>query len=229
MARLGRLFVPGYPALVLQRGNNGTQIFHDEVDFQSYRHILRDGLRELGVSLHAYALMPDHVHLLLSAPDAGAVSALVQRLGRGYVRGFNDRHQRTGTLWEGRYRSTAVQPDVYALSCYRYIELNPTRKGLVADPAAYPWSSCSHHLGLTPDPLISDHPLYWALGNTPFERQARYRSLLEVGSPAKELEAIRHAGYKGWLLGHAPADLANSEDIRRFQPLPKGRPRRNPA
>ncbi|WP_018610629.1 transposase [Uliginosibacterium gangwonense] len=229
MARLGRLFVPGFPLLVLQRGNNGTPIFLDEVDCQNYRHILRDGVRELGVSLHAYVLMPDHAHLLLSAPQADAVSTLVQRLGRRYVRGFNDRHQRTGTLWEGRYRSTAVQPEAYVLACYRYIELNPQRKGLVADPAAYLWSSCQHHLGLTPDPLISDHPLYWALGNTPFERQARYRSLLEAGSPSKELEAIRHAGYKGWLLGQAPADLANSEDIRRFQPLPKGRPRRNPA
>lgn len=227
MARLGRLFVPGFPQLILQRGNNGGAIFQDEVDYQTYRHFLRDGVRELGLMLHAYVLMPNHVHLLLSAEQGASIGGLMQRLGRRYVRWFNDRHKRTGTLWEGRYRSTALEPQAYVLPCYRYVELNPLRSGLVSDPAAYPWSSCSHHLGLQPDPLISDHAYYWALGNTPFERQARYRSLLEAGSPSKELEAIRHAGYKGWLLGQAPAELASADDIRRFQPLPKGRPKRS--
>lgn len=117
MARLGRLFVPGYPQLVLQRGNNGAALFLDEEDYRQFLHILRESAREASLAMSiAYVLMPDHVHLLLSAPTAEAVGGAVQRLGRGYVRWFNDKHHRSGTLWEGRYRSTAVEPRQYSCS-----------------------------------------------------------------------------------------------------------------
>jgi len=227
MARLGRLFVPGYPQLVLLRGNNGTHIFRDETDYVSYLEILRDTCRELAIALHAYVLMPEHLHLLATAAAPEHMSTLMQRIGRRYVRGFNDRHQRSGTLWEGRYRSTALEPSAYVLACYRYLELNPVRRGLCADPSAHSWSSCRHHLGLVADPLISDHAHYWALGNTPFERQARYRALLDAGNPPTELEAIRFAGYRGWMLGELPL-YGESDSGRRIAPLPKGRPRRAP-
>ena len=226
MARLARLFVPGYPLLVMQRGNNRRRIFEDEADYRFYLEILRNASRELGVSLHAYVLMPDHLHLLFSASEQAKASAFMQKLGHQYVRGFNDRHGRSGTLWDGRYRSTAVEPARYFLACCRYLELNPVRAAVVTEAEHYVWSSARHHLGLSADPVISDHPLYWELGNTPFERQACYRELLRLGSPEAELVAIRHAGYGGWMLGDLPASVETGLG-RRLTPLPKGRPRKS--
>lgn len=225
MARLPRLFVPGLPLLVMQRGINRSPIFTDDADFQHYLGVLRDAIREHGVQLHAYALMPDHVHLLFSAPDEAAASRTMQQLGRRYVRRFNDRHQRSGTLWEGRYRSTVVEPARFLIPCYRYLELNPVRAGLVNNPSDYAWTSCRHHLGLVRDALVTDHALFWALGNTPFEREARYRSLLESGPASDELAAIRYAAYRGWLLGELAPELGEPAPNRRTSPLPKGRPR----
>lgn len=227
MARLPRLYLPGFPQLIIQRGNNRAPVFIDDVDFQLYRDCLRDAAREAQVALHAYVLMPNHVHLLATPVDDGGISRMMQRIGRRYVRAFNDRHQRSGTLWEGRYRSTIVEPGAFLLPCYRYIELNPVRAGMVSDGAHYTWSSCRHHLGLHADSLISDHAGYWALGNTPFERQAAYRALLEQGSPIVELERIRFAAHRGWMLGDLPAGVPETLPSRRLAPLPKGRPRKS--
>jgi len=229
VSRLPRLFVSGLPQLVTQRGNNRAHIFHDEADEARYLECLREGLRETGVRLHAYVLMPDHVHLLLSAAEEPATGALMQQLGRRYVRWFNDRHRRTGTLWEGRYRSTVVEPQQYLLACYAYIELNPVRAGLVADPAFYAGSSCRHHLGLDADPHLTDHPMFWALGNTPFDRQAAYRRLLDAGLSEAALEAIRFSAHRGWLLGEGAKFPRESVGNRRLGPLPKGRPPARPA
>ncbi|GAB2877426.1 transposase [Uliginosibacterium flavum] len=229
MSRLPRLYIPGMPQLIVQRGNNRNPVFTDEGDFQQYRLHLREAAREAGVALHAYVLMPDHAHLLVTAPTEAAAGNLMQRLGRRYVRWFNDRHFRSGTLWEGRYRSTVVEPGEWLLAASRYIELNPVRAGHVADPEHYLWSSCRHHLGLEPDPLISDHALYWGLGNTPFDRQAAYRALLDSGSPPSELDSLRYAAHRGWMLGQAPSSSADAAANRRLAPLPKGRPRKNIA
>lgn len=226
MARLPRLFVPGLPQLLLQRANNRMPLFADDADHERYLSDLREAARESSVAIHAYVLMPDHVHLLVTAPQEGASGAMMQRLGRRYVRYFNDRHQRSGTLWEGRYRSTVVEPSAWLLACYRYVELNPLRDGLVSDPVHYGWSSCGHHLGVGHDPLISDHGLYWALGNTPFERQASYRRMLDAGSPVAELDAIRYAAHRGWMLGDEPAAQPGASVAnRRGRPLSRGRPR----
>lgn len=229
MSRLPRLFVPGFPLLITQRGNNRCATFSDETDYRQYLLYLRESLRESGMQLHAYALMPEHVHLLLSAPDATAPGTFMQRLGRRYVRWFNDRHHRSGTLWEGRYRSTALEPETWLLPVSRYIELNPVRAGLTAAAELYPWTSCRHHYGLKPDPLVSDHVQYWALGNTPFDRQAAYRAQLEAGIAPDALDAIRYAAHRGWMLGE-PSRGAEHEfqPSRRVAPLPKGRPRRIP-
>ncbi|WP_417069072.1 transposase [Niveibacterium terrae] len=225
MSRLARLFVPGLPQIVTLRGNNRCIVFNDETDCRRYLEWLREALRETGIKLHAWVLMPDHLHFLLSAPDEAATGRLMQQLGRRYVRWFNQRHQRSGTLWEGRYRSTVVEPGQFLLPCYRYIESNPVRSGLVPEPAFHPWSSCRHHLGLESDPLVSDHPGFWALGNTPFDRQAAYRRLLEAGIPDAELERIRYAAHRGWLLGEGDEDSFDAPVSRRLAPLPKGRPR----
>ncbi|NSL55860.1 transposase [Uliginosibacterium aquaticum] len=228
MSRLPRLYISGMPQLVLQRGNNRAPVFLDETDFQQYRLHLREAAREAGVALHAYVLMPDHAHLLITPPDEGAAGNMMQRLGRRYVRWFNDRHLRSGTLWEGRYRSTVIEPMHWLLAASRYIELNPLRAGHAASAEHYPWSSCRHHLGLEPDPLITDHARYWALGNTPFERQAAYRALLESGTPLDELDAIRYAANRGWMLGELPLASGELSPNRRLTPLPKGRPRKKP-
>jgi putative transposase len=223
MARLPRLYVPGLPQLVTQRGNNRNILFTDDSDRNQFMAWLREAVRESELQLHAWVLMPDHVHLLLSSPTETGLGSLMQRLGRRYVRWFNDRHERTGTLWEGRYRSTVVEPSQYLLACYRYIEMNPVRAGLVSDPAFWGWSSCRAHLGLESDPFLTDHAAFWALGNTPFERQAAYRRLLEVGGSSRELEAIRYAAHRGWVLGDLPEALTDAA-TRRTSPLPKGRP-----
>jgi putative transposase len=147
--------------------------------------------------------MPNHVHLLMTPPDAKAVGRAMQAIGRRYVRWFNDRHARTGALFEGRYRSTLVEADRYLLACMRYIELNPVRAGIVQHPGEFPWSSYRHHAGLAADPNVSDHPLYWSLGNTPFDRQANYVRVFQQELGSAELERIRQATHGGWVLGGA--------------------------
>jgi putative transposase len=212
--------------LITQRGNNGTAIFQDENDYRQYLLWLRDALRELSIQLHAYVLMPDHVHLLLSAGDEKSPGRFMQRIGRQYVRWFNDRHHRSGTLWEGRYRSTVLDPGAWLLTASSYVELNPVRRGLVADADHYAWSSCRHHFGLSHDPLITDHALYWALGNTPFERQAAYRTLAGAGHSSAQLQAIRYAAHHGWMLGDARPEASDLQPSRRPGPIARGRPRK---
>jgi len=188
---------------------------------------LRALAREHGLAVHAYVLMPDHFHLLLTPREAGALSRAMQALGRRYVRAFNQRHARTGTLWEGRFRSTILDPTTCLLDLMRYVEGNPARAGLVQDAADYPWSSLAHHLGRRTDPLVSDHAVFWALGNTPFERQAAYQRLCAVPLDAAVLARIGAATQYGWPLGGADflAQLGQ-QTPRRLVRRPAGRPRR---
>ena len=227
MARLPRLTAPGLPHHLIQRGNNRQSIFVDEVDCVRYLDDLAELAALHGLAIHGYVLMPNHVHLL-ATPAAGDTLALVmQSLGRRYVRWFNVRHGRTGTLWEGRYRSAVVETERYLLACMRYIEMNPVRAGLVDDPSAYRWSSHRHQLGQAVDPLITEHAVYWALGNTPFERQLAYRRLFEQGLPDGETEAIREATHRGWALGERDfLDEIAVKAGRRTKPLRPGRPRK---
>lgn len=193
--------VAGYPHHVIQRGNDRRAIFADSSDLTRYLDALRDVAAEHQLSVHAYVLMPNHVHLLMTPINPRAIGAAMQALGRRYVRWFNDRHARTGALFEGRYRSTVVEADRYLMACMRYIELNPVRASLVAAPEHYSWSSYRHHTGLATDALISDHALYWQLGNTPFDRQAEYRRLFEQDATAGEIDLIRQSTHGGWALG----------------------------
>ena len=202
MARLARLAVAGCVHHVLQRGIDRRPVFRDAEDFQRMQADLGELCRGAGLAVHAYVLMPDHFHLLLTPPDAASLSRTMQSLGRRYVRRFNRRHGRAGTMWEGRFRSTVLEPDLYLLDCMRYIELNPARAAIVADAATYPWSSLAHHLGLGVDPLVSDHPQFWALGNTPFERQAAYARACAAPPDAAVLARIRDATHRGLSLIH---------------------------
>ena len=224
MARLPRLTIAGLPHHVIQRGNDRRAIFVDEADRERYLVTLRDIAGAARLAVHAYVLMPNHVHLLATPQAAGDVGRVVQALGRRYVRWFNDRHARTGALFEGRYRSTVVEADRYLLACMRYVELNPVRAGLAAQPGEFQWSSHRHHIGIAVDPLITDHPVYWALGNTPFERQAAYLHLFEQNSSEAELATIRRSANGGWLLGSADA-AARLAPARRQLARRPGRPR----
>jgi putative transposase len=229
MARLSRLAVAGCVHHVLQRGIDRRPIFGDAADFQRMRAHLAELCREGGLALHAYVLMPDHFHLLLTPTDAPGLSQAMQSLGRRYVRGFNQRHARGGTLWEGRFRSTVIEPERYLIDCMRYIELNPARAALAADAATYPWSSLAHHLGLATDPLVSDHPQFWSLGNTPFDRQAAYARCCAAPFDAGVLARIRDSTHRGWPLGgDAFIEALSRQTPRRLVPKPVGRPRRAP-
>ena len=201
MARLPRLTVPGLPHHVIQRGNNRQQIFLTHADYQFFLELLQDHATQFGVTIHAYVLMPNHVHLLATPATKEALPNMMQAVGRRYVRRFNDSHGRTGTLWEGRYKSTMVQTDRYLLACMVYIDLNPVRAGLAGQAADCPWSSYGHYAGLRTDPLITPHPLVWALGNTPFAREAAYVTLVQQGIDAKQQVDLTQSALRGWALG----------------------------
>ncbi len=221
MARLPRLSAAGLPHHVIQRGNDRQVVFREDADYARYRGWLREVATTHALAVHAYVLMPNHVHLLVTPPTDTALSKAMQSLGRRYVRWFNDKYGRTGTLWEGRFRSTVIDADRYLLACSRYIELNPVRAGIVNSPELYRWSSYSHHAGVLVDPLVIDHPLVWALGNTPFERQLAYRRLFEVDLEAEFVQALRSATNRGRALSMSPDGRAAMS-----QPRPRGRPRK---
>ena len=182
MARLPRLTLPGYPHHIIQRGNNRQAIFADRQDYETMLALLADNARTYGVAIHAYVLMGNHFHLLATPASAEALPRMMQAVGRSYVRVFNQRYGRTGTLWEGRYRSTLIQSERYLLACMAYIDLNPVRAGVAAQPSDWPWSSHAHYLGLRNDCIVTPHTLYWALGNTPFAREAAYGELVQAGA-----------------------------------------------
>ena len=226
MARLPRTKAAGYPHHVIQRGNNRQSIFVDVADYERYLDLLRGSGAAHAVAVHAYVLMPNHVHLLVTPESDSGLSSFMQALGRGYVRWFNDRHQRSGTLWEGRFRSTVIAADRYLLACMRYIELNPVRAGLSTNPPDYRWSSSAHHVGRLIDPVITDHALFWSLGNTPFERQSAYQQLFETPLREDQIAELRRATNRGWALTSS-IDSTNREAPIESFPMrrPRGRPR----
>jgi putative transposase len=191
MARLPRLDLAGVPQHVVQRGNNRQPCFLDDEDRQLYLSLLREGLCRYECSLHAYVLMSNHTHLLLTPAGAGNVSRLMQNVGRAYVQCFNGRHARTGTLWEGRFKSCLVDSEQYVLRCYRYIELNPVRAWMVEDPAAHPWSSFGGNAGHRLDPLLDPHVAYLALATEPRQRAEAYRALIREALSEEQLTDIR--------------------------------------
>lgn len=228
MARLPRLVVPEHPHHLVQRGNNGQEIFLNDEDRRDWLRLLGEAASTHGTAVHAYALLGDHYRLLVTPRDQQSLSATMQSLGRRYVSGFNRRHGRTGTLWEGRFRGAPVEARRHLLDCQRFIELCPVLAGTVGQAADFAWSSASHHLGHRRDPIITDHPIYWALGNTPFERQAAYRVLLDQGLSAADISELERSARQGWPLGSGEflKDLG-AQTARPLQPRPRGRPRRS--
>lgn len=229
MARLPRLTVPGYPHHIIQRGNNRQAIFADASDQELLLELLEEHSRKHGVAIHAYVLMSNHFHLLATPETAEGIPLMMQAIGRAYVRRFNQRHGRTGTLWEGRYKSTLIQAERYLLACMVYIDLNPVRAGLVTDPANYPWSSHQHYIGRRSDRLVTPHPLYWEMGNTPFARDAAYAELVRAGVTVDQQRALTDSALRGWALGEPDyvADLQR-RTARRVTKARAGRPFRKP-
>jgi putative transposase len=230
MARLGRYFVPEQPLHVIQRGNNRQSIFHSDEDREIFLAWLLSAVREHGCHIHAYVLMTNHIHLLLTPERAESLPRTMQSLGRRYVRYVNDTRGRTGTLWEGRYRAAPIDSDAYLMVCHRYIELNPVRAGMVRHPREYRWSSYRANAQGNTDPIVSPHLLYRSLGRSVRERQESYRALFRERLPDALIEGLRAATNGGWALGDDgfKRRLAKAAK-RRAEPLPRGRPSRKPA
>lgn len=228
MARLPRLFLPGQPIHAIQRGNNREPIFATEEDYRFYIECLAKAATEQGLAIHAYVLMTNHVHLLVTPETEESLSKTMQSVGRRYVQYFNHAYQRSGTLWEGRYKSTLIQSERYLLTCMRYIELNPVRAAMVGHPGDYPWSSYRANALGDENVLLTPHLLYRRLGATPEDRQKAYRQLFRVQIGKEELETIRNATNKAWVLGEGRfCEKVEALSQRRATPLPKGRPRQN--
>lgn len=230
MARLPRLILPDQPHHVILRGNNRQAIFFSDLDRQHLLNTLGEVAVLYGVAVHAYVLMDNHFHLLVTPPSAEALSRMMQALGRRYVGWFNARHQRSGTLWEGRFRAGLIEGERHLMACMRYIELNPVRAGVCQRPEEWLWSSAAHHLGLARQALITEHPLYWSMGNTPFEREHAYREFVDQGvSPQEQVtftEAVlrgRPVASEGFL-----KPLADTHE-RVVARRPRGRPRKTVA
>lgn len=224
MARLPRYELPGVPQHVIQRGNNRQAIFAAEGDYRAYLRWLKAAADEHGVKIHAYVLMTNHVHLLVTPGEPGAIGRVLQSLGRRYVQYFNYTYGRTGTLWEGRYRATVIDAERYFFTCSRYIELNPVRAAMVARPEDYPWSSFRHNaLGISDD-QISPHELFLGLGSERAARVEAYRRLFDIDPLDTEIAAIRGATNAGWVLGNERfKDEIERLAQRRGSPLPRGR------
>lgn len=225
MARLLRLILAGQTHHLIQRGHNRQAVFVDDQDRRKYVDTLREVAAIHGVAVHAYVLMDNHVHLLVTPQQSDGASRMMQSLGRRYVAWFNLRHGRSGTLWEGRFRGALIDSERYFLTCMRYIDLNPVRAGMVSNCRDFIWSSHAHYIGERTDPLITEHPLFWALGNTPFERDAAYKGLFATEIDSSDQQALTNSVIKGWPLGSAEflAKLAKQTD-RRLHTGRRGRP-----
>lgn len=225
MARLPRLVLPNQPHHIIQRGNDRRLIFREEEDYQRFLAWLKESSRFYSVAIHAYVLMPNHLHLLATPGDNEGLAQMMQKLGRFYVPWFNNKYERTGGLFQGRFRTSLVDSERYFLTCSRYVELNPVRAQLVSNPLDYPWSSYAHHAGTRVDPIVTDHLLYWSLGNTPFQREAAYMDLVQQGLSSEELDTINKAVLKGQPLGshNFKADLERKTQ-RQVLPAKLGRP-----
>lgn len=227
MPRRSRIYRPGIPVHIVQRGHNRNACFFAEENYCRYKQALREGLRRYGGSLHAYCLMKNHVHLLITPFEEDSISRIIQHTGREYVSYINKTYQRSGTLWEGRHKGSLVEAETYLLTCYRYIELNPVAAYIVASPEEYLWSSY-HHNGLGADDLlITEHPIYKQYGKSTAERTARYRELFQSAPGQQDIAELRECLAANQVLGSEPFRKKISKIYGRpVGRTKRGRPRR---
>lgn len=216
MARLPRVILPDVPIHHIQRGNNRQPIFVDERDRWQYRQLLIEGSRQFSCAIHAWVFMTNHVHLLLTPAHPQSVASFTQWLGRRYVPWFNRRHGRTGTLWEGRFRSSIIDSSRYFITCSRYIDQNPVRAGLCRSITDYSWSSYARLASGVPDDLVTEHEQYRALGASPIARQQAYRQLCDPPLESDVLTRLRHLIKRGEVMGGP--DLASTVARRHGRP-----------
>ena len=229
MARLQRIAPLGIPQHIIQRGNNRQVCFACDQDMAFYASLLLEYSKKFSVSLHAWVFMTNHVHLLASPYTIGGISNMMQSVGRRYVRYFNREYGRSGTLWEGRFKSSLVQSETYLLQCQRYIELNPVRAKMVSDPAQYVWSSYQRHALGEAVKMSTPHEEYFSLGNTDSVRQSVYRALFRSHVDDELIKDIRLAVNKGLALGGERfKDEIEWLYKRRVKPAKMGRPRLRP-
>lgn len=227
MPRRPRIHLDGVPLHIVQRGHNRQPCFYAVADYLAYLEWLGEAARRLGCQVHAYALMTNHVHLLVTPGDAQSVSRMMVALGRQYVPYINAVYQRSGTLWEGRYKSSLVQSEAYLLACMRYIELNPVRAAICQDPADYRWSSYRANALGESQPWLTPHPLYATLGPDEASRLAAYRALFDLVLPEKTVADIRLALNQTQPLGNSRfLDAIEQATGQRREPKPRGRPRK---
>lgn len=226
MARLNRIVVSQQPHHVIQKAIDGQIIFKDDQDHNIFLNWLKSAAHQFKILIHAYVLMPTHYHLLLTPQDQNGLSKMMQWIGRYYVPYFNHKYKRSGTLWQGRFKANLLEAPAYLIQCIQYIESNPVRAALVKDAYEYLWSSYRHHIGDKENPLITDHPMYWSLGNTPFAREAAYKKLFAEELTPEQLHVITQAVLKGWALGSHEFKAQIEHQInQRVQPAQRGRPR----
>ena len=229
MARLPRFVLPGHPQHVIQRGNNRQEIFCTDEDYLFFIEKLHEAAIKHHCEIHAYVLMTNHVHLLVTPYAENGISKMMQMLGRYYVQYYNYCYKRTGTLWEGRYKASLIDTEVYLLTCMRYIEMNPVRAIGMADHAAeYPWSSYRCNALGHEDELVTPHLLYQSLAKTSQDRQFSYRQLFSREIPVETLDEIRNATNKAWVLGSDYfKDRIEEQLERRVMPSKKGGDRKS--
>ncbi len=202
MPRRARLAIPGIPWHIIQRGNNRTPCFYAEEDYRRYLDTLREMAGRFGCAVHAYVLMTNHVHLLLTPSRADSAALLMKNLGQRYVQYVNRCYRRSGTLWEGRFRSCLTQSESYVLACYRYIELNPVRASMVSHPRDHRWSSYRANAEGRADPLVTPNPEYLGLGSTESDRLRAYRQLFTAHLDPQRIAEIRLATNGNYALGN---------------------------
>jgi putative transposase len=227
MPRQPRIDLPGLPQHIIVRGNNRQDCFFTDTDRAMYLHYLLVAARKQECAVHAYVLMSNHVHLLVTGTRPGSVGEMMQSVGRRYVRALNNVLGRTGTLFEGRYRASPVESRSYFLACMHYIESNPERAGMVAGPARYPWSSHRCNIGIEQSSLVSPHPEYLELGIDSESRFRAYRALFDRPLPTAEIEAIREHANKGRVLARPEFQASLEMKLNRCVKVrPAGRPTR---
>ncbi len=227
MARLPRLYAPGIVQHIVQRAIDGRRLFVDADDYALFVDLLEEAVRVHALELHAYVLLPDEVRLLGTPRQAESTARVMQAIGRRFVPHMNRRTSRSGPLWDRRYRSTLIDADEYLIASMRHIERKPVAAALVDAPSEWRWSSYGHHVGLEQQTLIRDHPLYWALSDAPFERQAAYRAIADRHGDGDLETRIETAVDRGWVFGSAAfASTVEGQANRRVGPLPRGRPRK---
>lgn len=224
MARLPRLYAPAIVQHVVQRPAEGRKLFVDGDDYAFFIRLIDEAVKEHTVALHAFVLLPSQIRLLATPAEPESIAHLMQTIGRRYVPHLNRKTARGGSLWDRRYRSTLIDADAFLLASMRHIERLPVAEGLVASPGEWQWSSLPHHVGSEQQRFIHDHARYWALSDTPFERQATYRALVDGDGDDFLVDRIEMTVARGWVLGDAAfVQTLEGAANRRVVPLSRGR------